>query len=91
MARGAARLGDLLCPRLGLAAVAIASAAGIHRLHLVVHRSRRVVDIDFAVASSAVAAGSRCDAARNHRWRSGAHYGGSGFRLPQPERLHGSL
>jgi len=91
MARGAARLGGLLCPYLDLAVVAVARAAGIRRFYRVVHRCRRMVDIDFAIASPTVAAGSRRVAARNRRWRPRAHCRGSGFRLPQPERLHGSL
>src|ERR1041385_5287678 len=85
MGSGAACLGCLLWPRIDLAAVAVAKAAGIHCLYLIVRRRRWVVDIDFAIASSTMAAGSRSNAARNHRRRSRAYYGGSGFRLPQPE------
>src|SRR5262245_53131281 len=91
MARGAACLGRLLCPDLDLASVAVARAVGVRCLRSAVCWRGCMVSIDFAIASSAVASGSRGDAARNYRWRSRAHYGGPGFRLPQPERLYGSL
>jgi len=67
VARRAACLGGLLCPGIDLAAMAVAKAMGIHRLYLVVRRCRWMVDIDFAIASSTMAAGSRGDAARNDR------------------------
>ena len=79
MARGTACLGGLLCPHLDLAAVVVALAAGFHRLHRIVRWRRWVVDIDLAIASPTVAAGSGGDAACNHRRRSRAHYGSPGF------------
>ena len=57
MGRSAARLGGVLCARLDLAPLAIASAARIRRLRRIVCRRGCVVDINPAVASSTVAAG----------------------------------
>ncbi len=66
LGRSAAHLGGVLCARLDLAPLAIAPAARIRRLRRIVCRRGCVVDINPAVASSTVAAGSRGDAARNY-------------------------
>lgn len=56
MGCGAACLGGLLCPRLDLAPLAVATAARIHRLRHIVCWRGCVVDINPAVALSTVAA-----------------------------------
>jgi hypothetical protein len=56
MGRSAAYLGGLLCPRFDLAAMAVARTAGVQHLHLIIRRRCWVVDIDYAVAPSTVAA-----------------------------------
>lgn len=63
--RSAACPGGLFCPRLDLAPLAVATAAGIDGFHRIVRWRGCVVDFDHAVAPSAVAAGSRGHAARN--------------------------
>ena len=77
--RGAACLGSLFCPRLNLAPLAVATAAGIRRFHRIVCRRGCVVDIDSAIAPSTVAAGSCCHAARKYRRRPRAHHRGPEF------------
>ena len=83
--RGAACLGGLFCPRLNLAPVAVATAAGIRGFHRIVCWRGCVVDIDYAIAPSTLAAGSRGHAARKYRRRPRAYHRGPEFRLPQPE------
>ena len=56
-----------------------------------VSRRGRVVDLHPSLARSPLAAGSRGDAAGDHRRRPRAPHRRAQLRLPQPERLHGAL